>query len=100
MTVKIFPIFHRALTISERLKDILNDEKKIRRDEKFYPTFIAKSFGPQRGKDIFYLDVSSLIYLLYKKLKLGSKFNLRPIKKILEKETQLREDIIDNEWKE
>ncbi len=77
----------------------LEDEKRIRREKKMFPAFIAKSFGqPSRG-DVFYFTTNSLIYLLSKKLQLGSKFTLDPIKKILENKTPLTEEIIDKEWR-
>lgn len=77
----------------------LNDEKKLRKEINVYPAFIAKSFAQGNPGDFFCLTVNSLNSLLYKKLLLGSKFILNPVKKILENKTPLTEEIIDKEWR-
>jgi hypothetical protein len=77
----------------------LQDEKRIRKEKKIYSAFIAKSFGEISRGDVFYFNVNSFIYLLYKKIQIGSRFTLDPIKKILEDKIILTNDIIDKEWR-
>lgn len=76
------------------------DEKKIRGEQNIYCAFVAKSFTKEGEKSAFYLPISSLLYLLYKKLFLGSKFTLSPLKKILDNRISLKAETIDNEWRE
>lgn len=80
------------------IEKYLSDEKKVRREKYIYAAFIAKSFGHQSEREIFYFPVNSLIYLLYKKLLLGSKFTLDPIKKVLANRTPLTDKNIEKEW--
>jgi len=75
----------------------LEDEKKAYESKTLFPVFIAKSFRSYNEKDIYHLDVEALNYLLYKKICLGSKFNLSRIKKLLDNKTTLNRDIIDSE---
>jgi len=77
----------------------LQDEIKVRKEKKIYSAFIAKSFEEISRGDIFYFNVNSLIYLLCKKIQIGSRFVLDPIKKILENKTPLTNEIIDKEWR-
>ena len=76
----------------------LEDEKKAYESKTLFPVFIAKSFSSYDEKDIYHLDIEALNYLLYKKICLGSKFNLSRIKKLLDNKTTLNRDIIDKEW--
>jgi len=81
------------------IKKYLEDERKRNGEEnKYYPVFIAKSTRIYIKKDVFCIPISSLLYLLYKKLYLGSKFKLGPIKKILDDKNQLTIETIDKEW--
>lgn len=80
------------------IKKYLDDEKKIKSEQNIYCAFIAKSFRGNSRKDIFYLTMNSLRYLLYKKLSLGSKFNLSPLKKTLTNFIPLTIETIDKEW--
>lgn len=75
------------------------DERKIRTEKNIYCAFIAKSFKEKTGKHL-YLSINSLLYLLYKKLYLGSKFTLSPLKKIFDNFSPLDKEIIDKEWLE
>lgn len=85
--------------VDERaIKKYLDDEKKIRSERNIYCAFIAKSFKEESRKDMFYLPITTLLYLLYKKLSLGSKFTLSPLKKILDNFTPLRKETTDKEW--
>lgn len=77
----------------------LQDEIKVLKEKKIYSAFIAKSFEEISRGDIFYFNVNSLIYLLCKKIQIGSKFVLDPIKKILENKTPLTNENIDKEWR-
>jgi len=77
----------------------LQDEIKVRKEKKIYSAFIAKSFGEISRGDIFYFNVNSMVYLLHKKLQIGPKFILDPLKKILENKTLLTNEIIDKEWR-
>lgn len=81
------------------IQKYLSDEKKIRKEKNIFPAFIAKSFKQGSRGDVFYFTVGALIYLLYKRLSLGPKFTLAPIKKILENKTPLTNEIIDKEWR-
>ena len=79
------------------LMKYFEDEKKIRKEKSLYTAFIAKSFkDEQRG--IFFVPVDSLLYLLYKKLTMGSKFTLSPLRKILDSDISLTTEMIDKEW--
>ena len=49
-------------------------------------------------KDLFYFSVDALLYLLYAKLTVGSKFSLSPFKKILSNNISVTIDIINKEW--
>ncbi len=79
------------------LEKYLNDEDKAREEENLYSAFIAKSFGKMQ-REVFYLSVDSILYLLYKKLIIGSKFSLSPFKKILHNNTSVTIETIDKEW--
>jgi hypothetical protein len=90
---------YRPTTDDKRaIRKYLEDEKKAYESKTLFPVFIAKSFRSYDEKDIYHLDVEALNYLLYKKICLGSKFNLSRIKKLLDNKTTLNRDIIDNEW--
>ena len=80
------------------IKKYLDDEKLMRSEQHIYCAFIAKSFKRESRKDIFYLPTNSLLYLLYKKLSLGSKFTLSPLKKILDNFIPFKKETIDKEW--
>lgn len=79
------------------LEKYLNDEKKARRERYIYGAFIAKSFGGMQ-KDVFYFLVDALLYLLYEKLTIGSKFSLSPFRKILYNNLSVSIETIDKEW--
>ena len=79
------------------LEKYLNDEEKVRKEKYLFGAFIAKSFRGDQ-KDFFYFPIDSLLYLLYKKLTIGSKFNLSPFKKLLHNNISLTIETIDNEW--
>lgn len=80
------------------IRKYLDDEQKIRSEKNILCAFIAKGFKEEGKKDIFYLSITSLLYLLYKRLRLGSRFNLSPLKKILDNSFRLTMEIIDKEW--
>ena len=80
------------------IRKYLNDEKTIRNEQHIYCAFIAKSFRREGRKDIFYLPITPLLYLLYKKLSLGSKFTLSPLKKILDNFILFKNETINKEW--
>ena len=89
------------LTSQDRraIKKYLEDEKKIRNENNIYCAFIARSFKAEGKKDIFYLPINSLLYLLYKKLILGAEFALSPLKKILDDFIPFDDKTIDKEWR-
>jgi hypothetical protein len=93
------PNFVPSADDTRAIEKYLSDEKKVRREKNIYSAFIAKSFGGQHKGDIFHFNTGPLIYLLYKKLLMGSKFALDPIKKVLENRTPLTDKNIDNEWR-
>lgn len=76
----------------------MKDEGKMRKEKTILSAFITKSFGAAPQKDVFYFSVDFLLYLLYKKLSLGSRFNLAPLKKILDNKISLTIETIDKEW--
>jgi hypothetical protein len=80
------------------IKKYLDDEKKIRSERNISCAFIAKSFKGEGRKDIYYLPINSLLYLLYKKVFLGSKFTLSPLKKIFDNLISFGKETIDKEW--
>jgi len=82
------------------LYDYLMKEKLVNEDKEHFCAFIAKSFaGEKEEKNIFYFSVEDLLYLLYKKLILGPKFSLSPLKKILYEKMTVNKETIDNEWR-
>jgi len=83
-----------------KLNEYIADAKLKYKDKDVYGMFIAKSFETVETGDLFYVPVSSLTYLLYKKIKLGKKFSLSPFRKILAKKKRLDQTLIDNEWRE
>jgi len=90
---------YRPTTDDNRaIRKYLEDEKKANRSKTLFPVFIAKSFASNDEKDIHHLDIEALNYLLYRKICLGSKFNLSRIKKLLDNKVTLNRDIIDKEW--
>lgn len=92
------PYFVLSAGDERAIRKYLEDEKKIRSERNIYCVFIAKGFIGEGRKDIFYLPINSLLYLLYKKLSLGSKFTLSPLKKLLDNFTPLKKETIDKEW--
>jgi len=83
-----------------KLNGYVQDAKLKHKDKIVYGMFIAKSFDAMQTGDLFYVPVSSLVYLLYKKLMLGRRFSLSPFRKILAKKERIDETLIDNEWRE
>lgn len=75
------------------------DAQKKFKNKNIYPVFITKDFTKISWNKIFCLKIESLLYLLYKKLFLGVKFNLSPLEIILYKETSLEKEKIDDEWR-
>lgn len=53
------------------LKTYVEDEEKIHKDKSLFGVFIAKSFG-KIASNFFYFPVDALLYLLYRKLEMGS----------------------------
>jgi len=82
-----------------KLNEYVRDAKLKYKDKSVYGTFIARNFGDSQKGDLFYFPVSSLVYLLYKKIILGRKFSLSPFRKILAKKEVLNQTLIDNEWR-
>jgi len=80
------------------IEKYMKDEGKMRKGKTILSAFIAKSFGTASQKDVFYFSIDFLLYLLYKKLSLGSRFNLAPLKKILDNKISLTIETIDKEW--
>jgi len=70
-----------------------------------YSCFVAKSFASsltsasEVGADIL-LDTTSLIFLLYKRLRLGIKFRLTPLKDACEYKLKLSIKLINDKWAE
>lgn len=76
-TANFIPIAENKRLFKKYLRDERSTHKKA-----LYGAFIAKSFGEEQRGDIFYFSIESLLYLLYKKLIMGSKFTLSPFRKI------------------
>ncbi len=83
-----------------KLNEYVRDAKLKYKDKDVYGMFIARSFEAVQTGDLFYVPVSSLVYLLYKKTILGGKFSLSPFRKILAKKERLNQTLIDSEWRE
>lgn len=81
------------------IAEYCRDAQKKFKNKNIYPVFITKDFTKISGKKIFCLKTESLLYLLYKKLFLGVKFSLSPLEVILDQETTLEREKIDNEWR-
>lgn len=70
-----------------------------------YSCFVAKSFATsltsasEVGADIL-LDTTSLIFLLYERLRLGTKFRLTPLKDACEYKLKLNTKLINDKWPE
>lgn len=82
-----------------KLAEYVRDAKLKYRDKNVYGVFVARSFEAVQTGDFFHFPVSSLVYLLYKKMVLGGKFALSPFRKILAKKERLDQTLIDNEWR-
>lgn len=91
--------FYPTTEDERAIKKYWNDEKIARKGENVYCAFIAKSFRERSRGDIFYLSIESLLYLLYTKLLVGSRFSLSPLKKIFHNFISLEKDTIEKEWK-
>ncbi len=85
------------MLLKRALERYLDDEKKVGKEKYKFSAFIAKSFGEEQ-RDIFYFSVDAMLYLLYKKLIIGSKFSLSPFKKILDRNINVTIETIDKEW--
>jgi len=82
-----------------KLNQYIEDAKNKYKNKEIYGIFVAKSFGSPQQSYLFF-SISSLVYLLYKKLVLGSTFTLDPFRKIICKKEYLNQTLIDNEWRE
>jgi len=82
-----------------KLKEYIENAKLKYVDKNIYGVFIAKSFADTQKGDTFYFPISSLVYLLYKKMVLGRKFDLAPFRKIFARKDRLSRTLIGNEWK-
>jgi len=82
-----------------KLNEYVEDAKLMYKDREVHGIFIAKSFGRIQRSDFLLFPVNALVYLLYKRIKLGRRFNLLPIRKIVKKNYILSKTLIDNEWK-
>lgn len=80
------------------IKKYLKDEEKIRSERNIYCTFVTKSFKIKNKKDVLYLQINPLLYFLYKKMSIGSKFTLSPFKKIVDDFIPFEIETIDKEW--
>jgi hypothetical protein len=90
--------FFMTATEERAIKKYLEDEKNTRNEKHLFGAFIAKGFRGIPKKEILYISTETLLYLLYKKLILGAKFNLLPFKKICTNSILLSREIIDKEW--
>lgn len=77
----------------------LEDEKLVNKVENLFPVFIVKGFRQIGNSNIKIFEIESLLYLLYKKLTLGNKFSLSPLKVILRNNIQFTLKTIDIEWR-
>lgn len=90
--------YHPTDADKRALQKYLQDMQLITNGKTLFPVFIAKSFKSNVEKDFYHFDVESLNYLLYKKIRLGHKFNLSIIKKFLQNKIKLNKENIDREW--
>lgn len=77
----------------------LEDERKAKNVKNLYPAFIAKSFVEWGKKNTHYFSVTPLLYLSFKKIQMGPKFSLLPMRKMLDNFQALSQDNIDKEWR-
>jgi hypothetical protein len=93
--VKYFPSAEHIRALEKYYKD----EKIVtEKHRQLFCGFIAKSFDTQNQKNAYLISTEALLYLLYKKLSLGARFNLKLIKKILVNRSLLTKELIDKEW--
>jgi len=64
-----------------------------------YGLYIAYGFNSKPNNNFLYFEVDYLVYILYKKIILGYKFNLSPFRKIFVNRYTLNRDLIDKEWR-
>lgn len=87
---------------AEHLRAIMQyytDERRVYgKDKEMFPSFISKTFSSLQHNTCHLIPVDALLYLLFKKLKLGSKFRLDPIRNIFINKKVFSIDSIDNEW--
>jgi hypothetical protein len=94
-SVKYYPSAEHKRALQKYYGD---EEIASDKSRKLFAAFIAKSFDVGTQKDVHLLSTESLVYLLYKRLLLGSRFRLNPIKKILVNNAPLSIDTINKEW--
>lgn len=91
--------YHLPAADSRAMSDYLeNEQRRLREGEpnlKVYPLFIAKSFSNNFGEAGFTAD--NLLYLLYKRLKLGKNFSLLPFEEAWRRK-KIAKDFIDKNW--
>ena len=80
------------------LASYYKDEKRVYRDKEMFPCFIPKSSSANHVGDNFILPIEPWLYLLSKKLKMGSKFKLEPLKNILINKVAFTQKNIDDFW--
>lgn len=80
------------------INQYVNDERRRRNEEEFYPVFISRGFVNPNCPGFHCFTIDSLLYLLYKKLLLGNKFSLRPMSIILTNNSEFSKNRIDIEW--
>ncbi len=93
-SMNYYPLQDDVLSMNSYTKN----EKNINPDSQIFAVFIAKSFSNNLNPNFRYFTVESLLYLLFKKLKLGYKFKLGHIKNMLNSGKELSQTIIDKEW--
>lgn len=92
--------FSPGIDQNEKLRSYINNAKDQYKEKEVYGIFIAKDFNQIQGSEFLYCSVSDLVYILYKKLKLGIEFDLLPMRKIIKKKYSLSQRLIGNEWSE
>ncbi|MGC9111403.1 MAG: hypothetical protein ACP5JB_06055, partial [candidate division WOR-3 bacterium] len=90
--------FNPSADDRRKLSDYVDNAKRRYPKKEIYGIFIVKSFEEERTGDFFF-PISTLVYLLYKKMILGKEFDLLPFRNIFTKRISLNQTLIDNEWR-
>lgn len=90
--------FHPLQDDVRAMRDYAENERNVNPASKVFSIFIAKGFSNIANPDLFNFKVEDLLYLLYKKMFIGDRFNIRYIKQFLDNRIPLVRKEIDNRF--